>query len=143
MKQQTNSPQYINKTIEIQTNFIQLLDNNTINPTHYKQLKNDNIHINYYYTNDTNKINKLFKSNIKFPLVNQLTTILNITNEHNIPQLQPTYHSRLHHPKLAQPTSVLLQQHQLNKNTTTQKITLTTKHYFTNTTNSIYHYDNQ
>ena len=142
MERQANSLRYVSETIEMQAEFIQLLGGGSVDPAHSKLLSEQGIRINYCCANDASKVSALFKSGVEFPLVDRVAAMLNVADENGVPRLKPTYRSRLHHPGLARPASVLLQQRQLDQGAANQGIALTTKHYFTSTAGSIYRYDN-
>ncbi len=143
MERQANSRKYVNETIKAGADFIQLLGGESVDPADTKLLQQRRIRINYCCANAAEKVRKLFEAGVEFPLVDRCRAMLKVADGQRIPRLQPVYRSRLKHPQLATPHSVLLEQHSLAKGAALQGMALTAKHYFTSTSHTIYRYDNK
>ena len=143
MERQSNTLQYVNETIDMKANFIQLFGGESVNPAHTMRLQQNHIHINYCCANEADKVKSLFKAGVEFPLVDRVAAMLKVADEYGIPKLRPIYQSRINYPGLVMPQSVLLEQHKLAKGAAQQGMALTDKHYFTSTAHSIFCYDNQ
>ncbi|MEO1991913.1 MAG: glycerophosphodiester phosphodiesterase family protein [Pirellulales bacterium] len=142
MERQTNTLQYVNETIDMGANFIQLLGG-SVNPDHSEKLRQCGVRINYCCGNEAERILSLYDSGVEFPLVDDVATMLHVADEKGIPRLQPRYHSRLRYPTLETPASVLLDRHRLAKGEAQQGLALSEEFYFTSTARSIFRYDPQ
>ena len=91
MERQGNSLKYVNETIAMQAEFIQLYGGNSVDPAHTKRLREHGIRINYCCANDAETIDALFKAGVEFPLVDRLEPMLKVADGHGIPRLQPSY----------------------------------------------------
>lgn len=91
MERQGNSLRYINETIAMQAEFIQLYGGNSVDPAHTKRLREHGIRVNYCCANDAETIDALFKAGVEFPLVDRLEPMLKVADGHGIPRLQPSY----------------------------------------------------
>ena len=143
MERQANTLQYVNETIDMKAEFIQLLGAKSVDPAHSTVLKQHRIRINHCCANEAGKVNTLFEVGVEFPLVDRVAAMLRVADKQSIPRLKPTYRSRLKQPGLERPESVLLEQHILANGAAQQGIALTDKHYFTSTARSIFRYDNK
>ncbi|MCA9095672.1 MAG: hypothetical protein KDA68_19465, partial [Planctomycetaceae bacterium] len=143
MERQGNSTQYVNETIEMKADFIQLFGGVSVDPTQTKLLQQHGTHINYCCVDESENLNQLFAAGVEFPLVDRLEAMLKVADESNIPRLKPIYRSRLNGPNLATPQSVLLERHPLGKWSADQGIALTDEHYFACSAGSIFRFDNK
>ena len=143
MERQANALQYVNETIEMKADFIQLLGGTSVDRDYSERLRQNHVRINYCCANEADKVNALFAAGVEFPLVDRVEAMLNVADEYGIPRLLPVFQSRLRHPGLATPQSVLLEQHELTSGAAQQGVALTGKHYFTSTAGSIFRYDHQ
>jgi len=85
MERLSNSKEYVNGTIAIKADFIQLkdrADNSLL--TLIKKLKQNNIKINYFRTNSPEKLKKLFSAGIDFILVDNLKEMMAVAKEIDI-----------------------------------------------------------
>jgi len=92
MDRQGNSMRYVDDTIAMKADFIQLKgrsENQLAELT--KKLKNHSIRINYYGTNSAETLKKLFQSGVEFPLVDDLEPMLKVVKEFKIQPLLPKY----------------------------------------------------
>ena len=141
MERQANSLQYVNETIEMNADFIQLLGGKSVAPAHTKRLRDHGVHINYCCANEADKVRGLFAAGVEFPLVDRVGALLKVADENGIERLKPVYRSRLEHNGLATPYSTLIEERKLEKGAATQGMALTNDHYFTSTALSIFRYD--
>ena len=91
MHRQANALKYINETIQLNSDFIQLLGGESVDPVHTRLLKKNNIRINYCCANDAIKVGRLFDSGVEFPLVDQVSRMLKVADKNGIPRLNPIY----------------------------------------------------
>ena len=91
MERQGNSLKYVNETIAMQAEFIQLYGGNTVDPAYPQQLRKHAIRINYCCANDAETIDALFKAGVDFPLVDRLEPMLTVADSHGISRLKPVY----------------------------------------------------
>lgn len=91
MDRQANSLQYANETIAMHADFIQLRGNGSADPDVTKLLRDHDVRINYFGTNDSDVLRGLFHAGVEFPLVDQLGNMLEVTDELGIERLQPVY----------------------------------------------------
>ncbi|MCH7728841.1 MAG: hypothetical protein IH991_20500 [Planctomycetes bacterium] len=141
MEQQANSLKYVNDTIEMKAEFIQLLGGKSVDPEHTKRLRDRGIRINYCCSNEADKVRRLFEAGVEFPLVDRVDAMLIVADQSEIKRLKPVYRSRQQRSGVATPYSTLVEQHKLKKGAATQGMALTAKHYFTSTARSIFRYD--
>ncbi|MBN2375048.1 MAG: hypothetical protein JXD22_01510 [Sedimentisphaerales bacterium] len=85
---------YINETIGMKAEFIQLLTNNAVEPGHTKLLKENGVRINYYYGDEADKVVSLFETGVDFPLANRVGEMLKVAEEEGIERLKPIYRSK-------------------------------------------------
>lgn len=141
MERQANSLRYVNDTIAMRAEFIQLYGGNSVDPEHTKRLREHGVRINYCCANDAEVVDALFKAGAEFPLVDRLEPMLTVADRHGIPRLQPVYRSHLTHDGLTTPLTTLLEQRPLKKGAASQGLALTESEYFTSTASSIFRYD--
>lgn len=141
MERQANSLTYVNDTIAMHAEFIQLYGGNSVDAAHAKRLREHGVRINYCCANEAGIIDALFKSGVEFPLVDRLEPMLKIADRHGIPRLKPVYRSRLKRDGLATPFSTRLEQRPLKKGAASQGLAMTESEYFTSTAGSIFRYD--
>ena len=91
MERQANSLQYVQETINMRAEFIQLLGGNHADPAHIETAKQQNIQINYCCTNSAEVIRKLFDVGVQFPLVDDVEGMLREAEACGIPRLKPVY----------------------------------------------------
>ena len=94
MERQASSLQYINETIEMKAEFIQLLGGDSVDPAHTKRLRERGIRINYCCTNEADKLRRLLEAGVEFPLVDRVGSMLKVADQSGIKRLQPVYPSR-------------------------------------------------
>ncbi len=97
MEGQANSLRYVNETIAMQAEFIQLYGGNSVDPAHTKQLREHGVRINYCCANDAEVVDALFKAGAEFPLVDRLEPMLGVADRHGIARLKPVYRPRVTH----------------------------------------------
>lgn len=95
MERQANSLNYVNDTIAMRAEFIQLYGGNSVDAAHTKRLRNHGVRINYCCANEAEIIEALFKAGAEFPLVDKLEPMLKVADRLGIPRLQPLYRSPL------------------------------------------------
>jgi len=92
MERLDNSDNYVNETISMKADFIQLkerADEKLAELT--AKLENNNIKINYYGTNSPDKLKMLYQNGVEFPLVDKLELMMNAAEEFGIQPLKPQY----------------------------------------------------
>jgi glycerophosphoryl diester phosphodiesterase len=73
---------YVNETIEMKADFIQLRRKITPEYSEYvRALKENGIHVNYYGTDSPEEIKMLFGYGVDFPLVNDIVHSIKIARE--------------------------------------------------------------
>lgn len=97
MEGQANSLRYVNETIAMQAEFIQLYGGNSVEPAHTKRLREHGIRINYCCANDSEIVDALFKAGAEFPLVDRLAAMLEVADRNGIARLKPVYRPRVTH----------------------------------------------
>ncbi len=92
MDRKASDQEYVNETIRMKADFIQLRD--TIYPAfkeYSKILKEKGISINYYGTDSPGEIKSLFDYGVNFPLVNDITKSIVVAAGLNIKPVQPLF----------------------------------------------------
>jgi glycerophosphoryl diester phosphodiesterase len=92
MERQENSQQYVNETILMKTDFIQLKERaDDLLPVLLPLLKQNGIRVNYYGTNSADKLKRLFAVGIDFPLVDDLNGMMEVAIELGIQPVIPRF----------------------------------------------------
>ena len=143
MQDQGNSRQYVDETIAMKADFIQLFGGESVDPEHTRLLRARRIAINFCCSNQAEQVAALFTSGVEFPLVDRVSAMLKVSDQAGIARLRPVYRSRLQRPGLIRPRARLLQEHRLEKGAAQQGLALDSQHYFTSTAQSIFRYDTQ
>ena len=91
MERQANTLQYVNETIKMDADFIQLLGGKSVDPAHTKRLREQGVRINYYGANEAEKVRRLFDAGVEFPLVDQVGAMLKVADKLKIERLRPVY----------------------------------------------------
>ncbi len=91
MERQANTLAYVNETIEMKADFIQLLGGKSVDPAHTRRLQERGIRINYYGTNEAEKTRKLFDAGVEFPLADRVGEMLKVADQLGIKRLRPVY----------------------------------------------------
>ncbi len=89
---------YVNLSIQLKSEFVQLLSRNQQSPVHIAMLKKHGIHINYCCSDDPEQIRKLLNLGVDFILVNHAEEALKITDAMGI-QRTNLFLSRKHGSK--------------------------------------------
>ena len=96
MERQENSQQYVNETILMKTDFIQLKERaDDLLPVLLPLLKQNGIRVNYYGTNSADKLKRLFAAGIDFPLVDDLNGMMEVAIELGIQPVIPRFAKKL------------------------------------------------
>jgi glycerophosphoryl diester phosphodiesterase len=96
MERQDHSEQYVNETILMKTDFIQLKERaDDLLPVLLPLLKQNGIRINYYGTNSADKLKKLFAAGIDFPLVDDLGPMMEVAVKLGIKPVIPKFAEKL------------------------------------------------
>ncbi|MEE3371872.1 MAG: glycerophosphodiester phosphodiesterase family protein [Planctomycetota bacterium] len=143
MQDQGNSRKYVDETIAMQADFIQLFGGNSVDPAHTRLLRSRRVAINFCCSNKSEQVAALFKSGVEFPLVDRVSAMLKVADQAGIARLRPVYRSRLQRPGLTRPPARLLQEHRLVKGAAQQGLALSREQYFSSTAQSIFRYDTQ
>ena len=93
MERQSDTRQYVNETIAMGADFIQLLHVRARDglAEYVKRLKKAGIRINYYGTNSPEELRKLFEAGVDFPLVDDVERMVRAASELGIPPLKPQF----------------------------------------------------
>ena len=91
MERQANTLQYVNETIKMDADFIQLLGGKSVDPAHTKRLREQGVRINYYGANEAEKVRNLFDAGVEFPLVDRVEAMLKVADKLMIERLRPVY----------------------------------------------------
>ncbi len=91
MERQGNNQQYVDETILMKADFIQLHSGKSVSPAHTKKLKDNGVRVNYCCTNEADRVRALFANGVEFPLVDQLSAMLQVADEEGIERLKPVY----------------------------------------------------
>ena len=92
MERQGGTAEYVELTIELGTDFIQLAKSppaELLAPV--KALREKGIHINYFGTDDPQFMRELFEAGVEFPLVNTIELLMGAARELGIEPLQPVW----------------------------------------------------
>ena len=93
MERQGNSLPYVQETIAMQADFIQLYQGNSVDPAHTRLLKQQGIRINFCCANEAEVVRGLFEAGAEFPLVDRLEAMLKVADELGVQRLKPVYRS--------------------------------------------------
>jgi len=91
MERQANTLAYVNETIKMDADFIQLLGGKSVDPAHTKRLREHGVRINYCCANEAEKVRKLFDAGVEFPLVDRVGEMLKVADKLEIERLRPMY----------------------------------------------------
>ena len=92
MDRQGSSLDYVNNTIELGADFIQLTGKITPEFADYaKSLKAKGIRINYFGTDSPEEIRTLYDYGIDFPLVNDVIKSINVAKEAGFEPVKPVF----------------------------------------------------
>ena len=92
MERQKSAWEYVNNTIAMNAQFIQLVKPiDPELPQCTKKLKSNNIHINYFGTTVFEEAKALLQSGVEFPLVNNITFLMQRADELGIQPLEPQF----------------------------------------------------
>ncbi len=92
MERQESDRDYVNATVEMKADFIQL--RRSVNPEYAeytKILKENGIRVNYFGTDDPEVIKTLFDYGVDFPLVNDIINTMRVAEELDIPPVTPIF----------------------------------------------------
>jgi glycerophosphoryl diester phosphodiesterase len=92
MDRQNDSEQYVQESIEMKSDFIQLKERADKNLNNLvENLKDHQIKINYYGTNSPDKLKMLFSAGVEFPLVDKVAEMMAVANDLGIDPVKPEY----------------------------------------------------
>lgn len=91
MERQTHTADYVDGTIKMHSNFIQLFRTKpgAEMAAMIKKLKQNHIRVNYCCTDSPQTIKEIFKEGVDFVLVNHLEDMLQVADSLGIPRLKP------------------------------------------------------
>jgi len=89
MERQGNNQQYVDETIAMEADFIQLLRGKSVAAEQTRQLTMNRVRINYCCANEAEKVRMLFQQGVEFPLVDELAAMLEVADDEGIPRLKP------------------------------------------------------
>jgi glycerophosphoryl diester phosphodiesterase len=91
MDRQANHLKYVEQTVNMNAEFIQLLGGNSADPKHIQVAKQNSVTVNYCCSNSAEVISSLFKSGVQFPLVDDVSGMMQVAIEQGIPKLEPRF----------------------------------------------------
>lgn len=91
MERQANSQNYVDETIAMKADFIQLLGGKSVAPNQIKQLKQESIRINFCCVNEAKTLRTFLEAGVEFPLVDRLEPMLKVADQQGIARLRPIY----------------------------------------------------
>ena len=92
MDRQSSSLDYVNGTLRMKSDFIQLLGKVTPEYRDFtKTLRENGVRINYFGTDSPEKIRNLFSLGVEFPLVNKIADSMKVATELGIEPLEPVF----------------------------------------------------
>jgi glycerophosphoryl diester phosphodiesterase len=92
MDRKESDQEYVNETIRMKADFIQLRDTICQDYKKYaRELKEKGISVNYYGTDSPEDIKKLFDYGVDFPLVNDIINTIRVAEELNIKPVRAVY----------------------------------------------------
>lgn len=92
MERLNSVEEYVDSTIALKFNFIQLTSRADTNlPTLIGKLKENNIRVNYYGTDSTNKFISLLNKGVDFTLTNNVNEFIEVAKELGVKQVRPKY----------------------------------------------------
>ena len=92
MDRQSSSGSYVNATLKMKANFIQLCG--AVSPEYReytKNLKKNGVGINYFGTDSPEKLRTLFELGVEFPLVNKIAASMKVATALGIKPAQPVF----------------------------------------------------
>ena len=92
MERLNNSEEYVDSTISMKTDFIQLkVRSDEMLPDLVQKLKSNQIKINYYFADSKEKLTKIFQEGVDFSLVDSLEVMVNAAKDLGIEPLKPKF----------------------------------------------------
>lgn len=91
MERQANSLNYVNETIAMGSDFIQLFGGTQVDPEHTRELRRRKVRINFCCANEANLVTELFIAGVEFPLVDKVEDMLKAADQQGIERLKPIY----------------------------------------------------
>jgi len=92
MERQGGSRDYVDLTIELGADFIQLTgDIGAELPAFTQKLKGHGIRINYFGTDSPEELRRLFAGGVEFPLVNQVELLMPVAAQLGMPPVTPVF----------------------------------------------------
>lgn len=92
MERLNSVEEYVDSTIALKFNFIQLTFRSDTNMVKWvDKLKKNNIRINYYGTDSTNKFISLLNTGVDFTLTNNVNEFIEVAKELDVKQVRPKY----------------------------------------------------
>ena len=97
MERQDSTEKYVDGTIELKTEFIQLLKSKqAYTGEQIKRLKENGVKINYYKADSPEEVKELFNDGIDFPLVNDIIHYMEIAKQLKIHEVKPIFKTKQH-----------------------------------------------
>ncbi len=92
MERLSSVEEYVDSTIALKFDFIQLTSRSDTNMVEWiSKLKKNNIRINYYGTDSTNKFISLLNTGVDFTLTNNVNEFIEVAKELEMKQVSPKY----------------------------------------------------
>ena len=91
MQRQSNALQYVESTIAMRADFIQLLGSRGLDPGLLSRLRKNHVRINYFGTNDPRQLRKLLDMGVEFPLTDHASAMLQAAEQLGISRLKPKW----------------------------------------------------
>lgn len=91
MDRQANHLKYVEETVNIKAEFIQLLGGNSADPKHIQVARKNGVTVNYCCSNSAEVVSSLFKSGVQFPLVDDVSGMMAVAIKQGVPKLEPQF----------------------------------------------------
>lgn len=141
MERQGNSLTYVNESIEMNADFLQLFGGTSVSPEHVKRAKENGLLVNFCCTNNSDVLKHLFDAGVQFPLVDDAAAMMDVAEKIGIKRLQPIYRSRLVADQLSNPLAVLVDRVVLKQGAATQGIAVSNTERFASNAGTIVRFD--
>ena len=140
MERQANTLQYVNETIAMKAEFIQLLGGKVAR-SNTDKLRKQGVRINYCCSNDGGQVQELLAAGVEFPLVDRVAAMMAAAKKAGIKPLVPVYRSRLKGSGLKTPLARLIESKRLAKGAASQGLAISPDHFFSSNAGTICKFD--
>ncbi|HPT30958.1 MAG TPA: glycerophosphodiester phosphodiesterase family protein [Prolixibacteraceae bacterium] len=96
MERQGSVQEYVDETIRLKADFIQLLKNSDYADFagSIRQLNENGVRVNYFGTDSPEELKMLFETGVNFPLVNNIIHTIDVSKKLGIEPLKPVYRTK-------------------------------------------------